>query len=262
MKSFKMKALALATLGLGGLVMAGSAFAACPAGATTANGGAWDSQSATFGTIAVVGGTAGQGLDGTSCKLSVNINAGAQVNAKAFVSNTTGPSNEQRYRARFYIETTGLTGLTVANRQAYIFTAQATTAPTGLSLSQVNGFIVGGATPSFAFLVGDTSQPTGYSQITVPFPDASGEYRVEFDLTTGNPGSFRCWVTAAGTATTDASPTPAACAATSVSNSGWGGISRFNFGFANVSQQFRANLVGQILCLDEFDSRRQTFIGQ
>ena len=258
MKSFQMKALAAAVLGLGGLVMAGSAFAACPTGATTANGGAWDSQSATAGTIAVVSG----GLDGTSCKLSVNLNSGAQVNAKAFVSNTTGPNNEKRYRARFYLETTGLTGLTAANRQSYVFSAQATTGPSGFGLAQVVGVVAGGTTPSFSFLVADSTQPSGYQTITVPFPDTSGEYRVEFDLATGSPGSFRCWVTAAGTATTDASPTPAACAATSVSNSGWGGVSRFNLGLASASQQFRSNLAGQILSLDEFDSRRQTFIGQ
>lgn len=258
MISFKMKALAVAVLGLAGM---GSAMAVCPASAVTPVG-AWDSQSATFGTIAVVGGAAGQGLNGTACKLSLNVNAGGQVNTKAFVSNTTGPLNEARYRARFYVETTGLTGLTAANRQAYIFSAQATTGPAGLSLAEVNGFVAGGATPSFAFLVADSAQPTGYQQVTVPFPDASGEYRVEFDLVQGNPGSFRCWVTAAGTATVDATPTPAACASIAVNNSGWGGISRFNLGLANVSQQFRSNLVGQILSVDEFDSRRQTFIGQ
>jgi len=261
MKSFKMKALAVAVLGLAGLGMMGSALAACPTGAVTP-AGAWDSQAVTAGTIAVFGGAAGQGLNGTTCKLNVNLNAGAQVNAKAFVSNTTGPLNEPRYRARFYVETTGLAGLTAANRQTYIFSAQATTGPAGFGLAQVVGVLAGGPTPSFNFLVADSTQPSGFQTVTVPFPDALHEYRVEFDLTTGNPGSFRCWVTAAGTATTDASPTPAACAATAVSNSGWGGISRFNLGLASASQQYRANLVGQILSLDEFDSRRQTFIGQ
>jgi hypothetical protein len=47
-----------------------------------------------------------------------------------------------------------------------------------------------------------------------------------------------------------------------VNNFGWGGVSRMNLGFANVSQQARANLVSQVLSLDEFDSRRQTFIGK
>ncbi len=261
MKSFKMKALAVAVLGLAGFGVMGSAMAACPASAVTPVG-AWDSQAATAGTIAVVGGAAGQGLNGTACKLSVNINAGAGTNAKAFVSNTTGPLNEGRYRARFYVETTGLTGLTVANRQSYIFSAQATTAPAGFGLAEVVGVVAGGATPTLNFLVADSTQPSGFQTITVPFPDALGEYRVEFDLTTGSPGSFRCWVTAAATATVDATPTPAACAAVSVTNAGWGGISRFNLGIASPSQQFRANLVGQILSLDEFDSRRQTFIGQ
>ncbi|HZX90809.1 MAG TPA: hypothetical protein VFE67_09205, partial [Rudaea sp.] len=254
MNSFRMKALSLAVLGLVGFGAMGSAMAACPLSPVPP----WDSQSTTNATLAVTPG----GLNGTGCKLSVGVSAGAQVNAKAFVSNTSGPSNEARYRARFYVETTGLTGLTAANRQVFIASAQATTAPVGRGLAEVNVLMAGGTTPSFAFLVADDSQASGFSTITVPFPDNSGEYRVEFDLQKGSPGSFRCWVTTAAAVTADNTPTPAACASTPVSNAGWGGISRFNLGFANISQQARANLVAQILSLDEFDSRRQTFIGK
>jgi len=263
MNSFRMKALSLAVLGLVGFGAMGSALAACPAGPVPP----WDSQSAVGATLAVVGGAAGQGLNGTSCKLSISSSPGALSNAKAFVSNTSGPVNEQRYRARFYVETTGLTGLTVANRQAYIASAQALTAPAGRGLSMVNVFLAGGSIPSasFGFLVADNDQPSGFKTIVVPFPDTSGEYRVEFDLQLGvgaTPGSFRCWVSTAGAVTADNTPTPAACASTSVNNSGWGGISRLNLGFANVSQQARTNLASQVLSLDEFDSRRQTFIGK
>ncbi len=76
MKSFKMKALALATLGLGGLVMAGSAFAACPTAVTTAGsstpggGGAWTSQYISSDATFAIG---GPGLNGTSCSLSLSI---------------------------------------------------------------------------------------------------------------------------------------------------------------------------------------------
>jgi hypothetical protein len=270
MNSFKMKALAVAVVGLAGLGMMGSAFGqSCPTSAVAPTG-AWDSQSVTGSTLAIVGGSAGGGLDGTNCKLSLNVNAGAQVNAKAFVSNTTGPLNEPRYRARFYVETTGLTGLTVANRQTYIFSAQALTSPAAFGLAEVNGFVAGGSPPSFAFLVADANQANGYQQVTVPFPDNAGEYRVEFDLQQGSStgancnsvtptgGCFRYWISDAGTATADATPT----GTIAVANSGWGGVSRFNLGLSNISQQFRSNVTSQILSVDEFDSRRQTFIGQ
>jgi hypothetical protein len=255
-----MKTLSLAVLGLVGFGAMGSAMAACPASPVPP----WDSQAVTSATLALVGGSPGQGLNGTSCKLSISNNAGALSNAKAFVSNTSGPSNEQRYRARFYVETTGLTGLTVANRQAFIASAQATTAPAGKGLAMVNVLMTGGSIPgpSFAFLVADSTQASGFKTVAVPFPDNSGEYRVEFDLQVGNPGSFRCWVTTASAVTADNTPTPAACASISVQNGGWGGVSRFNLGFANVSQQARSNLATQVLSLDEFDSRRQTFIGK
>ncbi len=236
MNSFKIKALAVAVLGLAGI---GSAAATCPSSPVPP----WDSQSTTNANLAIAPG----GLNGTGCKLTVGVSAGAQVNAKAFVSNTTGPLNEPRYRARFYVETTGLTGLTVANRQLFIGSAQATSAPAGSGLAEVNVLMAGGSPANFAFLVADSSQPSGFSTITVPFPDNGGEYRVEFDLQQGSgstPGSFRCWVTTATAVTTDDTPTPAACAATSVQNSGWGGISRFNLGFAKVSAQGRKQCDG------------------
>jgi hypothetical protein len=256
MNSFTMKALAVAVLGLAGI---GSASAACPSSPVPP----WDSQAATGANLSITPG----GLNGTGCKLSISSITGAGANAKAFVSNTTGPSNEPRYRARFYVETTGLTGLTVANRQAFIGSAQATSAPSGRGLAEVNVLLAGGSIPgpSIAFLVANNDQPSGFSTVTVPVPDNSGEYRVEFDLQQGvgaTPGSFRCWVTTATAVTTDDTPTPSACASISVNNSGWGGISRFNLGFANVSAQARLNLISQVLSLDEFDSRRQTFIGK
>jgi len=269
MNSFRMKALSLAVLGLVGFGAMGSAMAACPAGPVPP----WDSKTTTTATLNVVGGNPGDGLNGTSCKLSVAVSAGAQPNAKAFVSNTSGPVNEPRYRARFYLETTGLTGITLANRQAFIASAQAGAglAPAGRGLSMVNVALIGGAPPSVSFLVADDDQPSGFSTVAVALPDNSGEYRIEFDLQKGtsavNKGSFRCWVTTAGAVTTDDTPTPTTsptntCAPIAVNNFGWGGVSRMNLGFANVSQQARANLVSQVLSLDEFDSRRQTFIGK
>src|SRR5574338_1636236 len=110
MKSFKMKALALATLGL----FAGGAIAACPSISGTSGspggGGAWSSQTVT----AMAFGNAATGLNGTSCALQISMNSGAAPNTKGYVTDTS-PQNEPHYRARFYVNTTGLTNLSIPN---------------------------------------------------------------------------------------------------------------------------------------------------
>jgi len=259
MKSFKMKALAVAVLGLAGLGMAGSAFAVCPTiaaiSATPGGGGAWSSQTVTAATF----GNAATGLNGTSCALSVAINAGAASNAKGFVTDTS-PQNEPRYRARFYFNTAAMTNLNVANRQARVFSALATTPPAGAGAEEVYVNVVGGATPSLRFFVGDTGSPGNYKTVNAAFPNAAGNYRVEFDLNS-TAGTFRYWVLDAATTNVghdDTTPTGTA----TVTDTGWSGVKQINLGLFVTSTQFRSNVSGQAAILDEFDSRRQTFIGQ
>ncbi|MDR3388404.1 MAG: hypothetical protein P4L92_15255 [Rudaea sp.] len=261
MKSFKMKALAVAVLGLAGLGMAGSAFATCPtipaATNTPGGGGAWTSQtvtSATFGSVT-------PGLDNTSCALSIAINAGAASNTKGFVTDGS-PQNEPRYRARFYINLAGLTGLTVANRQSRLFSALATTPPTGAGAEEVIINLVGGTTPSLRFIVGDTGSPGNQKIVNAVFPTATvaGNYRVEFDLNS-TAGTFRYWVldAAADNSTfNDTNPT----GSVTMTDTGWSGVKQINLGLFGTSTNFRADVAGQALIVDEFDSRRQTFIGQ
>jgi len=262
MKSFKMKALAVATLGLGGLVMAGSAFAACPTIPATSSspggGGAWTSQTVT----AMAFGNASSGLNSTSCALQISVNNGAASNAKGFVTDAS-PQNESHYRARFYVNTAGLTNATVANRQFRIFSALAVDAPSDIGAEMVSVSFIGGTTPSFRFFVGDTSIP-GYKIASAAAPNTGGNYRIEFDLQQGNPGTFRYWVSDASAVTTDGTPT----GTVSVTNpqasdgSGWSGVKQANLGLFITSPNFRANVATQPLIVDEFDSRRQTFIGK
>lgn len=273
MKSFQMKALALAVLGLAGI---NSAMAACPTIPATTNtpggGGAWSTQTVTHAAV----GSATPGLNGTSCALSVAISAGAQANAKGLVTDNS-PQNEPRYRARFYINTAQLTGFTAANQQADVMTVLAGTSPTGVSTTEVEVKLTGGTGGNLGidFTLADTSTAgQNYQTIGLGVPNTGGNYRIEIDLQQGSKtggtcttasttpvgGCFRYWVSDAATATTDA----AATGAVAVTNTGWGGAKQANLGFFATSTKFRTattNPLGQPVILDEFDSRRQTFIG-
>jgi hypothetical protein len=277
MKSFRMKALAVAVLGLAGV---GSAVAACPTisnhtgNATPGGGGAWTSQTVGGGGFMDI---ITPGLAGTNCALAVNIGTSPVSNVKALVSDTS-PQNEPRYRARFYFNISALT-LTAANFQAEMFNAFANTAPGTFNTDEVKIFLIGGGSPALRFKVADATQSSGFKTITAPLPSATtpGHYYVEFDLTSGAgsgavsgvtcnactagaAGCFRYWVTAEGTASSDSSPT-GTC---SLSNAGWSGVKQANLGLYGTTALFRANNASAAanLVIDEFDSRRQTFIGQ
>jgi len=256
MKSFTLKALAVAVLGFAGV---GSAMAVCPTiaggNATPGGGGAWSSQSVSADTTF---GNAPTGLNGTSCAVSIKLNAGALSNSRGFVSDTHGPTDiGSRYRARFYFDISALQ-LPLANNQTEIFNAFANTSPASAPTDMIQIFLIGG-TKSLRFLVADSSQGSFFKTITAPLPAAaSGHYYVEFDLNQGAPGSFRYWITAEGTASTDAAPT----GTYAPTNSGWSGVMQANLGRYSTSANFRTNNVGTAFIIDEFDSRRQTFIGQ
>ena len=277
MKSFTMNALAVAVLGLAGI---GSAMAACPTlttntgNSTPGGGGAWTSQTVGGGGFMNI---VTPGLNSTSCALANNISTTPAPNVKGFVSDTS-PQNEPRYRARFYFDESALT-LTAANFQTEMFNAFANTAPGSFNTDEVKIFLVGGGTVAVRIKVADATQASGFKTITVPVPtpNTAGHYYVEFDLNSGagsgavvgatcnacnsgDAGCFRYWVTAEGSSSSDASPT-GTC---SVSNGGWSGVKQANLGLYGTSANFRLNNASSSanLVVDEFDSRRQTFIGQ
>lgn len=273
MKSFKMKALALATLGLAGFAFAGAASAACPTAVTTVGssspggGGAWTSQyissDATFG-------IAGPGLAGTSCALSLSI--GAVSSSRTYVVDSS-PQNEQRYRARFYISTNALTNFNVTNQAVNLFRANDTTAPAQFGSDQLAVRLVGGSPATVRFFIADANAASGVTAVAVPLPtSATNTYRVEFDMqigtgaTTANGcnttpatgGCFRYWVTDAAATSADGSPT----GSYTINNSGWSGVKTAYLGMSSGSPAYRSTFAGGVLVFDEFDSRRQTFIGQ
>lgn len=272
MKSFKMKALAVAVLGLAGLGMAGSAFAVCPTDPAQPTG-AWTSKFVSSdATLAITS----PGLNGTSCALSVSI--GALSNSRVFVQDSS-PQNEGRYRGRFYISLANLfSSFTVSNQTAIVFRANDTTGPAAFTSDELVVRIAGGGSvatpaPTVRFFVSDSNPASGATQVVASLPSsATKTYRVEFDLQLGaaatsgtacNPtpatgGCFRYWVTDAAAASTDAAPT----GSITVNNAAWSGAKTAFLGLTTGTSAYRGTHAGQVILLDEFDSRRQTFIGQ
>ena len=277
MKSFKMKALAVATLGLGGLVMVGSAFAACPDPTANSNqgyatpNGPWSGETVSGASIAST-----TGLNGTSCAMSVALNSSPSSIAKAFVTDQS-PNNEQRYRARFYVDLSQIASSLQAGDSIRLLNANATTGPSGVSTVELTVLLVGGSSgAAFRFQVADPGQASFYKTLTVNAKNATGVNRVEFDYNTypggtqqsactasSTNGSFCAWVSDGSTAATEASPdTTYNLIANAYGTSGntWSGVKFTNFGIFASNVGFRTHAATKSVILDEFDSRRQTFI--
>lgn len=249
-----MKTLSLAVLGLVGMSFAGASMAQCPSD-PAAPAGPWASKTVSAAVLTV----SSPGLNGTTCSVKLALNQNSALFAKSIVTDTT-PENEARYRVRFYVDTTALTGMTTVLRSVKLFNASATTSPPSLSSEEINITLSGaGAGPNVIFNVADSTQGSNIRSISVPLPVASGANRIEFDLGQGAAAQFRYWVTAAATVTTDAAPTGTV---TGINNSGWSGITQASMGLFNASNGYRQNYgPTNIVAFDEFDSRRSTFIG-
>ena len=265
MKSFKMKALALATLGLGGLVMAGSAFAACPTGPTIAQGGAWSGQSldSKGSTLTIVGGSPGQGYDGTSCKLQSSLANNGAATAAVRDDSPSAPG-EARYRAQFIFDPTNLSGANGTN-QAVIFLANAQNSFSGiLPMLEIDfaGKGGGSTTSGKRIFIVAACATGGTCGVPVNLPVQNGPNRIEFDLVTGadGTGNLRYWVNdAATTGLSDGSPT--GTITITGGNAGWVGVKTAFLGMSSPSTAYRSVNTNINAWFDEFDSRRQTFIG-
>ena len=248
----KMKKLSLAVLGLTGFAFAGAAMAQCPASLSPP----WSQNLLLQGTATSVTG----GYDSSACRLQAALNQNSSPAAKAGVLDLT-PANETRYRAQFIVDASGIT-LTAANRAATIFNVVGAAAPAGGTNNILQVFLRGnGSAPALRLLVGDTAQPSLYRTVDVDLPNTTGANRVEIDLTiAAGTGSLRYWVTNVTTSTTDGSPTGPAV--TGLANSAWTGVDQVALGLAGASTFWRQNFTNtNFVYFDQFDSRRQTFIG-
>lgn len=247
--STKMKLLSLAILGLGGIALAGSAAAqSCPS-----TPDAWSSSNVGGNGTMTIG---SPGMNSTNCKLELTI--GTLPNTRALVTDNS-PSNEPRYRARFYLDLSGaVSSLTVPNQQVLIFSSLADNGPPTVNTSELYMTLLGsGSGPAVRMYV---ANGTSYKIVTVPLPSSSNnQYRIEIDLSQGTgSNNFRYWVTDAAATTNDTSPT----GTESVDNTGWSGVTMTNLGLFTTSAAFRTAVSGKTIAFDEFDSRRQTFIGK
>jgi hypothetical protein len=249
----KMKVLSLALVGLCGF--AGSAMAACPAGPTTADGGAWTAKSVSAGSHLTIG---TPGLDGTECRLNSDI-AGS-LTGTAVVSYTHAAS-EPSYRFQFLVDPSALSGSSLTENVT-VFRANATNTANG-SGNALQVYLIGasGGARRLRFIVACNNSATNYrcaAPITFDLP--AGAARVEGKLTfgAGAAGQLDAWVNApAGTT----EPPTTSVTIANLDNTAWGGASQAILGLVSPNTPFKNSHAGQVVAFDRFDSRRQTYIG-
>ena len=228
----KMKVLSLALIASFGYVGAAAA-GTCPASPTPP----WTAVNALGGTAVIVDG----GYAGTACHLASTLTGDAS--AFATVQDDT-PAGESRYRAQFIINADALGSLGAVDA-AFVFSATSAGGPQ-IQLSVVGD---GAGGRLITFIVPNSSAPGG-SEVQ-SFPLTSGENHIEFDL--DNSGHFSFWVNNNVEASPDFT--------TTTFNNGGATIETAFLGLAGPTPGYVASSNGIAVGFDQFDSRRQTFIG-
>lgn len=230
-----------------GLAMVGSvAMAQCD----NSNGSAWGQFNNPDNKMNV---TAAAAMGGTACGLELEVkNQNGGQPSRHFVQDGS-PNQETRYRAAFCVDPNSLPMATSGpNRRVKIQQAQCTSCDN----SDVVQIKVESVTPGqyrldlFVRKDNNGSPAQNKSRHFVDIPDAPTRVEYDVDLTAG---TFKLWVNA--TSESD----PAAVDLTGLNTSTkWPFITRARLGSMDKSNN--AGL-GSTFYLDEFESRRQTFIG-
>jgi len=275
MKSFTMKALTLAVLGFAGV---GSAMAVCPTD-PAAPAGPWTSKSVSAATLSICPGGAScggvaTGMNGTGCSAVMGTAIGASSLAKSFVT-FVDSQHETRYRARMYFDISQLVtqGFTSGLKQVKIFDSASTASPAGTPNTEVGVFLAGGSPPSLKINIANADVGSKFTTISVPVTGGSSGStnlkRFEFDVQQGasagancasvtpTGGCFRYWLSDDTATTADATPN----GTQAVTNTAWDGIIQTSIGILTANPSYRTTN-GTFLVFDEFDSRRQTFMGK
>jgi len=252
------KPIAAIFLAVGGLCLSTVSFAQCPASPT-----AWTSTTQTGGTIVVNT----PGYASTTCKMVATVTPGATEAAQVRVRDET-PAGEIRYRAKFLMNANGL-GVAASNARVKIFNGQI---PNGSGVFQLKltGAASGYAVTGFASCRNSTEND-GRCRFSFPLPAGDLVHRIELEWVkatsdAATDGTLRYWVNAAG-----AAPAPTGTAF----GAGGAGLRNFNFQDGVTAQAvdqvnlglIRPNLnyisqeIGNGVGFDEFESRRQTYIG-
>lgn len=231
----KMKVLSLALIGAFGY--AGVASAACPTSAVPP----WSAMSTFQGTASI----ATPGYAGTECRLDSAINNGAGGAASAQV-NWTGAAVEPRYRAHFIVNADNLTGQGLLDSVA-IYSSGSSSVGLGVDL----GIFGSAAGRNLAYTVRNDANPLGFESGIVAL--AAGDNHIEFDFAIGS-SDFKLWVNN----NDPNSPTKTVAVA---NNAAMTGIDTTYLGLGAPSPQYVGNFANQAVGFDQFDSRRQNFIG-
>lgn len=268
MKSLKFKLLCAALAAAGGIQMA---HAQCPTTPT-----AWEQSvpvTSAAGTFAITtpGLSAGT-VNGGLCKFDVGVTAAAARPDRARVQDRT-PADETRYRARFLVNVDSL-GTMGPGQRVKLFNVQSTVDPDaagqaasiGMVLVRLQGNPDGSGGRGIIVRGGNfTGQTAPFAAFndTAFIPLAAGTNRVELDLqvAAANTGSLRIWVNSS----TEGSPTASLNALNLIP---WNpGVTQVNLGlieptfdYINGAGAFTSK-AGIRYSVDEFESRRQTFIG-
>lgn len=248
----KMKVLSLALVGLCGF--AGSAMAACPAGPTTGEGGAWTAKSVSPGSHLAV---ATPGIDSSECRLNADI--AASLTGTSVVSYTHAAS-EPSYRFQFLVDPANLTAASLTENIT-VFRANASTSANGLG-NALQVLVVGssGGARKLRFVAACNVPASNYRCAqSIPANLPAGMIRVEGKLTFGAAGAGKLdvWVNAAAGTVEPA----ATLSIANLDNSAWGGVSQAILGLVAPNTPFKGAHAGQVVGFDTFDSRRQTYIG-
>ena len=244
-----MKALSVAVLGLAGFAFAGSSMAqSCPAGPSTAEGGAWSAKQESDGTFAVTTG----GALSTACQGISRLAPTAGSLAVGAVRDDT-PTNEARYRAQFQFNADALN--TFAGLQgAQVFQVQSAAAGASGSRQMLRAIVIPGGASGKRIRFQIAGAPAAVQGPSIDL--AAGWNRIQIDLVTGAAGSVKIWVNNG----TEATPTQTIPASGTIDNSSWVGVDRVFLGLAAPTAEFVTNQNNRDVGFDEFDSRRQTFI--
>lgn len=248
----KMKVLSLALVGLCGY--AGSALAACPAGPTTADGGAWTSATQLPSPAASPLAIATPGLDTSECKLTATLSN--STSAASFVRYTHAAS-EPNYRFQFMIDTTNLNTFSASSSVVALQAASSGVANGFNRLLRVT-LVPGAAANTLRVrFIATTGTGSFTSAQSSPVDLTPGVHRVEGKLTVGATGGLNYWIDVpAGTTE------PAATGSLGpFDNSVYAGVSAVNLGLSVPTAGYVGAHAGQVVGFDTFDSRRSTYIG-
>lgn len=191
-------------------------------------------------------------MGGTSCGLQVTTSVQNSGSEKHYVQDDS-PSAEQHYRAAFCIDPNSISlPSSGAYRKIKTHMAQCGNGTGCANYDIVQFKLQSDANGNYSLksFVRDTNSVGNKNKFDVPLTD--GPNRVEYDLDIAS-GTFKLWVDA--TAETN---TPV-IDLSGLDLSSWsGGVNQARLGFMDKGINITT---GQTFYLDEFESRRQTFIG-